>query len=273
MRDAEPREAAPAGGRACRGRRRGSRWSRRSTCASSSSGIAARCSGFEPPPSRNEPALATASMTRFGPDRPGDAPARVAPVLGEAVEEHDRIAVDVLDVARGALDRQLRPAAPRPDVVRVELVDEQRAVELARDRDPARELVAADQLAGRVARVRQQQRRQAAAVDLAAQIVDGEGVAALALEQDRDGGERLEDVEQLLVGGVVGQEVAEVDVAEAGGRARERGAPAAGDADVLGACTATACPGGRAGCRGRRSPRAAPRCRRPARTPGRRRRS
>ena len=40
-------------------------------------------------------------------DRPGDAPAGVAPVLGEAVEDHDRIAVDVLDVARGALDREL----------------------------------------------------------------------------------------------------------------------------------------------------------------------
>ena len=45
--------------------------------------------------------------------------------------------------------------------------------------------------------------------------------------------ERLEDVEQLLVGGVVGQKVAEVDVAEARGGARERRAAAAGDAHVL----------------------------------------
>jgi hypothetical protein len=37
-------------------------------------------------------------------------------------------------------------------------------------------------------------------VHLAAQIVDGERVAALALEQDRDRRERLEDVEQLFVG-------------------------------------------------------------------------
>ena len=79
-------------------------------------------------------------------------------------------------------------------------------------------------------------------MDLAAQIVGAEGVAALALEQDRDGGERLEDVEQLLVRGVVGQEVAEVDVPEARRGARERRAAAAGDADVLGASTATACP-------------------------------
>ena len=177
----------------------------------------------------------------LGTDRPGDAPARVAPVLGEAVEQDDRIAVDVLDVARGALDRTAAstrppPAPARPtDVVRIELVEQQRAVELARDRDPARELVAANELAGRVARVRQQQRRQAAAVHLAAQVVGGERVAALALEQDRDRGERLEDVEQLLVGGVVGEEVPEVDVPEARGRAGERGAPAARDADVLGA--------------------------------------
>ena len=144
-------------------------------------------------------------------DGPGHAPAGVAPVLGEAVEEDHRIAVDVLDVARRALDGQ---AAGRsgPDVVRVELVEHQRAVELARDRHPLRELVALHQLAGRVAGVRQQQRAEAAAVHLAPQIVDGERVAALALEQDRDRRERLEDVEQLFVGGVVGQEVPQVDV-------------------------------------------------------------
>jgi hypothetical protein len=114
--------------------------------------------------------------------------------------------------------------------VRVELVEEQRAVELARRGDPGRELLAADQLAGRVARVREQERAEAAAEDLAPQVADGEGVAALALEQDRDGREQPEDVEQLLVGRVVGQEVAEVDLAERGGGARERGAAAAGDA-------------------------------------------
>ena len=83
-----------------------------------------------------------ASMTFARADGPGDAPAGVAPVLGQAVEDDDRIAVDVLDVARGALDRQLagRPAAP--DVVRVELVEEQRAVELARRGRPSGELVA-----------------------------------------------------------------------------------------------------------------------------------
>ncbi len=36
------------------------------TGSSARSGMAARCSGFEPPPSRNEPALATASMTGRG---------------------------------------------------------------------------------------------------------------------------------------------------------------------------------------------------------------
>src|SRR6267154_4347888 len=125
------------------------------------------------------------------------------------------IAVDVLDVAGRALDGELA-RAPAPHVVRVELVEEQRAVELPREVDPARELLALHELARGVARVRQQQRRESAPVHLAPQILDGESIAALALEQDGDGREGLEDVEQLLVGGVVGQEVAEVDVAEAG---------------------------------------------------------
>ncbi len=38
-----------------------------STCASSSSGMAARWSGRLPPPSRKLPALDTASMTERGP--------------------------------------------------------------------------------------------------------------------------------------------------------------------------------------------------------------
>src|SRR4029079_18742150 len=40
---------------------------------------------------------------------------------------------------------------------------------------------------------------------------------------------------QLFVGGVVGQEMPEVDVAQAGRRARQRSATASRDADVLGA--------------------------------------
>ena len=102
----------------------------------------------------SEPALeASASTTLLGPDGPGDAPAGVAPVLGEPVEEHDRIAVDVLDVARRALHRQ-RPGRAAIDVVRVELVER-----AARSRARARvatqrcELLALDQLARRVARV------------------------------------------------------------------------------------------------------------------------
>ena len=97
--------------------------------------------------------------------------------------------------------------------MRIELVEEERAVELARDVHPALELLAGDELARGVARVREQERREAAPEDLAPQILGGEAVAALALEQDRDARERLEDVEQLFVGGVVGQEVPEVDAA------------------------------------------------------------
>src|SRR5690349_1175401 len=100
-----------------------------------------------------------------GRHRPGDAPARVAPVLGQAVEDDDGIAVHVLHVAGGALDGELAGAA-RPDIVRVELVDEQGAVELARGAHPALQLVAVDELAGGVAGVAEEQRGEAAALDL-----------------------------------------------------------------------------------------------------------
>ncbi|MDF2696799.1 MAG: hypothetical protein K0S65_5182 [Labilithrix sp.] len=166
-------------------------------------------------------------------ERPGDAPARVAPVLREAVEDDDGIGVDVLDVTCGTLDGQ--SAGPTAvDVVRVELVEEERAVEVAGDAHPAFELFSRHELAGRVARVREEKRRETTAQHLTAKVVRGEAVAALAFEQDRDAREGLEDVEQLLVRRVVGDEVAEVDAAEACGSARERGTATAGDADVLG---------------------------------------
>ena len=115
----------------------------------------------------------------------------------------------------------------------VELVDEQRALELARDAYPAEQLFALHELAGRVARVGEQQRGESTALHFAAQIVRGEGVSALSFQQDGDCRESAEDVEQLLVRGVVGEEVPEVDVPERCSRARERGAPAAGDGDVF----------------------------------------
>ena len=76
--------------------------------AAGSPRAAAAC---EPPPSRKRAGAGDRVDHLLRADGPGHAPARVAPVLGEAVEEHHRIAVDVLDVARGALDRQLARAA------------------------------------------------------------------------------------------------------------------------------------------------------------------
>ena len=43
---------------------------------------------------------------RFGSKRPTDTPAGIAPVLGQPVEQHHGVAIDVLDIARGALHRQ-----------------------------------------------------------------------------------------------------------------------------------------------------------------------
>src|SRR6266403_2974675 len=167
-----------------------------------------------------------------GGHRPGDAPPRGPPVLGEPVEDHHRVAVHVLDVAGGALDGEL--AGPRrPHVMRVELVDQERALQLAGGAHPARELRALHQLAGRIAGIAQQQRREPASLDLLAQVVRSEGVSTLSFEEDGDGRERLEDVEQLLIGGVVGEEVPEVHVPERGGRARQRGPSASADAHVF----------------------------------------
>ncbi len=91
------------------------------------------------------------------------------------------------------------------------------------------------QPAHRVARVRQQQRAQPAAQDLALEVRGRELVGPLAAQQDRDRGDQAEDLQQLLVGRVVGQEVAQVDVAQRGHGARQAGPAAAADGHVLGA--------------------------------------
>src|SRR5690606_12360833 len=92
------------------------------------------------------------------PDGPGDAPARVAPVLGEAVEEHDRIALDVLDELGRARDGR----SVSIQIVGIKLVEQERAVELPRGAHPGLELRADDGLAGGIAGVREQQRAEAA---------------------------------------------------------------------------------------------------------------
>ena len=109
--------------------------------------------------------------------------------------------------------------------MRIELVDEERALQLPRGGDPAAKLVALDELSGRVAGVGEEQRGEAASLDLAAQVLDGERVSSLTLEQDGNGGEGAEDVEQFFVRGVVGQEMAEVDVAERSGGAGNAARP------------------------------------------------
>src|SRR6185503_3348259 len=85
--------------------------------------------------------------------RPSDTPAGVAPILGEPVEDDDGIAVDVLDVPRGALDGKA-VALRRPNVMRIELVEQERAVELARNLHPPGELRSTHVFAGRITRVR-----------------------------------------------------------------------------------------------------------------------
>jgi len=68
--------------------------------------------------------------------------------------------------------------------MRVELIDQERALQLAGGAHPARELLALHQLAGRIAGIAQQQRREPATLDLLAQVVRSEGVPALSFEED-----------------------------------------------------------------------------------------
>src|SRR5690606_15943927 len=115
------------------------------------------------------------------------------------------------------------------------LVEQERAVELPRGAHPGLELRADDGLAGGIAGVREQQRAEAAPGDLAPELGEGKVVAALGVEQDRDGREAPEDLEELLVRGVVRQKGAEVDWADGRAGAQDRDAAAAAHGDVLGA--------------------------------------
>ena len=100
--------------------------------------------------------------------------------------------------------------------------------------DPLRELVALDQLAGRVAGVAAEERLQAASHQLARAARRSRcGSRRARAVQDRDRDEALERAEQLLVGGVVGNEVPHVDLAQRCGQAGHGGAAAGRDAHVL----------------------------------------
>ena len=66
--------------------------SRPSRVLGASSAIAARCSGCDAAAVEERARAGHRLDDALGRDRPGHAPARVAPVLGEAVEDHDRIA-------------------------------------------------------------------------------------------------------------------------------------------------------------------------------------
>ena len=71
-----------------------------------------------------------------------------------------------------------------------------------------------------------------AALDLFFEMGQRNLIALFRVEEDGDGNEGLEDAEQFLIRGVVGQKVAHVDVAQGSCQPREGHAPAAGDADI-----------------------------------------
>ena len=116
--------------------------------------------------------------------------------------------------------------------MRVELVDEERAAKLSGEPNPPGQLRSLDHFPGGIARIGEEQRREPAAGDLSLEIVEAEVVSSLAIEGDWNRGEELEDVEQLLVRRVVGEEVTEIDFAERGDGPGQRGPASATDADV-----------------------------------------
>src|SRR5579871_6534755 len=117
--------------------------------------------------------------------------------------------------------------------MRIELIDQQCAPVLACKAYPARELLARDMFPGRVVGVREKQRRKTATLDFALQIGRREGITSLGLEQYRNRCERLENIEEFLVGRVIREKVSKVDTAQACRGPRERGTPAARHTDVL----------------------------------------
>src|SRR5690554_162078 len=83
----------------------------------------------------------------FGAQGPGQTPARIAPALGQTVDDDDGIFVHVLDIIR----RRRRGDLPLPDIVAVELIEDESAVHPPGDLDPAVEHLAANDLARRIA--------------------------------------------------------------------------------------------------------------------------
>jgi hypothetical protein len=105
--------------------------------------------------------------------------------------------------------------------VGVELVEEQRAVEVARGLHPIGELVAGDQLAGGIAGIRNQDGRKATSENFAAEIDGAKLITSIPFEQDGDRREEAKHIEQLFVRRVIREKVAEVDVTERRRGARE----------------------------------------------------
>ena len=85
--------------------------------------------------------------------RPSQAPTRIAEALRETVYHEDGILLDVVHIPRRRDRAVSRLAIRRVYVVGVELVEEQRAVLLARDVDVTLQLFALHELSGGIARV------------------------------------------------------------------------------------------------------------------------
>lgn len=138
----------------------------------------------------------------------------------------------------------------RINVPAVELIEDDGGV-LAAELDELLEVVSSNHLARRVARVRRHNDRESLSMDVLLHLLDVELVAVLLLEDRRDGDEALERAEDLevhatsasasdrdaqtdlLVGGVVGDLVGAVDVADDGGDAGQPGASTGHDAHIL----------------------------------------
>lgn len=117
---------------------------------------------------------------------------RIAPVLGQPIHQDHRVVVHILDV--GSRRHQFgRVAARRAgvDVMRIEFIQDQRALVVARHLHPAPQPVILHHLAGGIAGIAGQDRLQAPPLDLPFQVGQRRLVALVRVEQDGDGDEAL----------------------------------------------------------------------------------
>ena len=147
---------------------------------------------------------------------------------------HSNSARPVRLVRLARFSRPVRPVRPaRPDVVRVELIHQQRALQLARQLTQSFELAPLDAPGRSDCRDSTSSTADSPRPVISRRRSSTRTVAPRAVQQDRDRGEQLEDVQQLFVRRVVGKEMAQVDLPQRRDRPGQSHPAPARDTHVL----------------------------------------